>query len=93
MSDKNNKTFMLTTLNNPHNPFTEWEQWLITDIRLGYNTCGLISRICKGSDSLDDDADLDAMRTIVLNNWSGKHVMVTEDTFEEIIRPALKTDD
>ena len=34
--------FMLTTTDNPYNPFNEFEQWLSFDTSHGYNTCGLV---------------------------------------------------
>lgn len=37
--------YRLTTLDNPFNPFTEWDQWYFFDISQGYNTCDRIARI------------------------------------------------
>lgn len=35
--------YRLTTLDNPFNPFTEWDQWFFFDMSQGYNTCERIA--------------------------------------------------
>ena len=35
--------YRLTTLDNPYNPFTEWDQWFFFDMSKGYNTCERIA--------------------------------------------------
>ena len=37
--------YRLTTLDNPFNPFTEWDQWYFYDLSKGYNTCERIASI------------------------------------------------
>lgn len=36
--------FMLTTLDNPNNPFTQFDQWLQFDNEHGYDTMGTLAR-------------------------------------------------
>ena len=50
---------MLTTIDNPFNPFTQWDEWLRYDEDHGYYTNGYLARISKASDDLSD-ADYDA---------------------------------
>lgn len=38
---------MLTTIDNPHDPFTEWDEWRRYDESKGYNTSGMLARIAK----------------------------------------------
>lgn len=38
---------MLTTYDNPYSPFDQFDLWLMYDIEMGYNTCGLLGRIVK----------------------------------------------
>lgn len=49
-----NNEYALTTIDNPYNPFTHYEQWLSYDVAHGYNTCGYLARIAKTSDDLSD---------------------------------------
>ena len=49
---------MLTTIDNPFNPFTQWDEWKSFDEDKGYYTCAYLARIAKTSDELSD-ADYD----------------------------------
>ena len=44
----------LTTLDNPFNPFEQFDQWYAFDTQKGYNTCNYLARIAKSSDELSD---------------------------------------
>ena len=44
--------FMLTTVDNPHNPFTAFDEWYAWDEHAGYNTPGMLARIANMSDDL-----------------------------------------
>ena len=77
--------FLLTTVDNPYNPFTDFIPWYMEDLRLGYDTCGLLARMTLSSDRIDNEDELAAMRDIVRDNYSGKHIIVTEDTFDILI--------
>ena len=46
---------MLTTIDNPFNPFIDFDSWFMYDIDNGYNTCDYLGRIAKTSDSLSDE--------------------------------------
>lgn len=41
---KDNEDCMLTTYDNPFNPFTQFELWFKYDMLHGYNTCIILSR-------------------------------------------------
>ncbi len=45
------RDFMLTTIDNPFNPFTQFQLWYNFDQQQGYNTCSYLSRISKTSSS------------------------------------------
>lgn len=45
---------MLTTVDNPFDPFTQWEEWYAFDELKGYHTCGYLARIAKSSDELSE---------------------------------------
>lgn len=49
-----NNEFRLTTIDNPFNPFTEFDDWFMFDVEKGYNTCAYLDRIAKTSDSFSD---------------------------------------
>ncbi len=71
--------WLLTTTDNPYNPFTQWKRWYYQDLRLGHDTPGLLARLSTSSEAIDDEATEAAMYDVVKYNFSGKHIMVTED--------------
>ena len=45
---------MLTTFDNPFDPFTQFDSWFLFDIEKGYNSCSRLARITKLSDDLTE---------------------------------------
>ena len=45
----------LTTIDNPYDPFTQFDSWFMFDIEKGYNTCGYLGRIARTSDQFTDE--------------------------------------
>ena len=43
---------MLTTFDNPFDPFEQFSSWFMFDVEKGYNTCGKLARIAELSDDL-----------------------------------------
>ena len=46
---------MLTTVDNPYDPFEEFTQWLLFDNEKGYGTCSYLARIARTSDQLSQE--------------------------------------
>jgi hypothetical protein len=67
--------YLLTTVDNPFDPFEEFDSWYEYDIRLGYNSLAMLDRIAKvPSDLPPPDTELaiqDAIDEIVAENVSG----------------------
>lgn len=79
----NNSPFLLSTEDNPYSPFTNYQAWYFEDLRLGYDTNGLLARMVANAEEFNDNAVQDAMRDIVELNFSGKHVVVVREDFEQ----------
>lgn len=56
---------MLTTIDNPYNPFEQFASWFLFDEEKGYHTCAYLGRIARTSDELSDkENDLETERAI-----------------------------
>lgn len=75
---------MLTTVDNPWSPFTNYAEWYAYDQAQGYDTPGLLARIANVSlDVSDPDFESSieqAMSEIATENVSGMHRLVTKPT-------------
>ena len=78
---------MLTTLDNPFNPFIQWEQWFAFDVRQDYNTCAYLARIVKSSPELTEIEEAlainQAIQEILELNVLGIYIGVTRKTFAD----------
>ena len=56
---------MLTTFDNPFDPFEQFTSWFLFDVEKGYNTCSYLGRIVKYSDDLtQQEIELETERAI-----------------------------
>lgn len=53
-SVKKGSRFAITTVDNPFDPFTQFNEWFLFDIQKGYNTCSYLDRIAKTSLAFTD---------------------------------------
>ena len=51
--------YMLTTIDNPFNPFTNFNEWYKFDMMKGYDTCGYLGRLASLSNYISDELDED----------------------------------
>lgn len=81
LQDDSSVVTMLTTADNPFDPFTEFDEWLRFDESKGYNTCAYLARIAKTSDELSEtDQNLaiqSAIDEIIRMNVLGIYKKVT----------------
>lgn len=63
---------MLTTIDNPYNPFTQWDDWLRFDRDQGYYTNEYLARVAEtdelNTNKQNEQAIRAAMREIVMFN-------------------------
>jgi len=74
--------YMLTTVDNPFDPFTQFQQWLTWDTANGYDTPGLLDRVVVVSDEMSEaDQSLaiqEGIDEIVRENVLGLHRKVSQ---------------
>ena len=54
MASMTNSSYMLTTIDNPFDPFEQFTSWFLFDVEKGYNTCSYLARIAKTSDQFSE---------------------------------------
>ena len=56
---------MLTTIDNPFDPFEQFHSWFLFDVVKGYNTCAYLGRIARTSEQMsDEENDIEVERAI-----------------------------
>jgi len=56
---------MLTTFDNPFDPFEQFSSWFLFDTEKGYNTCSYLGRVARTSEQLlEEENDLEVERAI-----------------------------
>lgn len=75
--------YMLTTEDNPFNPFTQYEDWYNYDTIHGYNTCAYLARVSQTSDELSEEDEAiaidNAMNEILQFDLLGNYIKVKKD--------------
>lgn len=79
---------MLTTVDNPYNPFIQFDEWKAFDEAKGYYTCEYLARIAKTSIELSeadyDQAVEDAIDEILYHDLLGIYQKVTKENFDSM---------
>ena len=47
--------YMLTTIDNPYDPFEHFSLWLTFDNERGYGSCSYLGRVARTSDALTEE--------------------------------------
>lgn len=75
---------MLTTVDNPWNPFTHFDEWSVFDVQHGYNTCSLLAKKAMYANRLNDEMNdffiHEAMKEIVREDLRGIFMIVSPES-------------
>jgi len=78
---------MLTTFDNPFDPFDEFILWFLFDVEKGYNTCSRLARIARSSEefsTVEDKAETErAIDEIIDNDFLNIYKKVTRKAAEK----------
>lgn len=77
---------MLTTTDNPYDPFNNYEEWYAFDAQMGYHTPEYLARVCFTSNELSEADQILAIEaaidSILSTNVLGIYKKVTRDVDE-----------
>lgn len=80
--------YMLTTTDNPWNPYKDYDAWYAFDRAQGYDTPGYLARIAQISNDLSDEdqeqAISDAIDEIVRLNVLGIYMKIFPETIIKV---------
>ena len=75
---------MLTTFDNPYDPFEQFSSWFLFDVEKGYNTCSYLGRIAKLSDEMsttEEDEEVErAIDEIIKYDFMNIYKKVRKET-------------
>lgn len=81
---------MLTTVDNPYDPFDQFDSWYQFDMDKGYSSCSYLARIARTSDQLTDQENNEeiehAINEIIKYDFQNIYRKVVRETDE---RPDL----
>ena len=75
---------MLTTKDNPYNPFDNFDSWYRFDMDKGYSSCSYLDRIARTSDQLTEEENAEeierAIDEIIKYDFQNIYRKVKQDT-------------
>lgn len=77
---------MLTTIDNPFDPFDDFDSWFQFDVEKGYNSCAILARIDKSTDDMSYEENMmeteRAIDEIIKNDF--------QNIYKKVSRPAAE---
>ena len=78
---------MLSTIDNPFDPFDDFDSWFHFDCDKNYNSCSYLDRIARTSDQLSDeenDAEIErAIDEIIKYDFMNIYVKVKRESVDD----------
>lgn len=78
---------MLSTIDNPFNPFEDFDSWFLFDVEKGYNSCSYLARIAKTSNEFTEEEEAEeierAIDEIIQYDFMNLYIKVKQTDSEE----------
>lgn len=84
---ENANKYLPTTIDNPYNPFTNWDQWFAFDFSKGYLTCQILDKFYKTSSLIEGTALDEFMYALALEKIMDLYPYYVIVTKESEIKP------
>lgn len=80
---------LITTYDNPFDPFKDFNRWYLEDQRLGYNSWEKVARFCSQSENMTQEEELadieKAIDEVVMNDFTGIYRKVNRESAKELV--------
>lgn len=80
---------LITTYDNPYDPFEDFTRWFLEDQRLGYNSWEKVARFCSQSENMTHEEELEdiekAIDEVVMNDFTGLYRKITRSSAKEMV--------
>ena len=77
------KQCLISTVDNPFDPFEDFESWLTFDIEKGYYSCNKLMRVAQVSDEMSEtekETEIErAIDSIIKNDFTDTYIKVVKD--------------
>lgn len=73
---------MLTTLDNPFDPFENFQEWYKIDMQFKYNTCALVARLCPQPSESLPESYVNAINENIIDRWVNMFPL----TYKKVVR-------
>ena len=80
---------LITTIDNPYNPHTQWDEWYTWDVEHGYDTISKVGRVSFATTEIDDDDGELAQQHLVRTDPTEMYLLVTERNFDALVTSQL----
>lgn len=77
---------MLTTVDNPFDPFENFTEWYKIDMQFQYNTCALVARLVPDSENLPQPY-MEQIKEEILTNWCRMNPLTYKLLVREVEEP------
>lgn len=78
---------MLSTIDNPFNPFEDFDSWFLFDVEKGYNSCSYLARIAKTSNEFTEEEEAEeierAIDEIIQYDFMNLYIKIKQEDSEE----------
>ncbi len=82
-NETDSKVCMLSTHDNPYNPFEKFEEWFMFDTEKGYNSCSRLARIANFTEDMTqkeiDEETERAIDEIIKYDFLDLYIKVTKN--------------
>lgn len=77
------RAVMLTTVDNPFNPFDNFLEWYKIDMQFQYNTCALLARIAPNPVESLPDSYNEMLKEKAIDDWVAKFPLTYKKVVSE----------